>query len=69
MFDAAFDTVATVLSLFLESGLLWPSFIFLLGAATGCWFYRWMLKRDPAKLEQWAAEAKRLGNVAKDKLN
>jgi hypothetical protein len=40
----------------------------LLGAAAGAWFYRFMLKRNPAKLEQWAADAKRVGDLAKSKV-
>ena len=35
---------------------------FLLGVGFGASGYRYMLKRDPAKLEQWAAEAKRVGD-------
>lgn len=69
MFDTVFNTVATVLGLLFDSGLFGPAMLFMLGALTGCWFYRWMLKRDPAKLERWAAEAKKLGDAAKDKLN
>jgi hypothetical protein len=68
MFDTIFDTAATLFGLLLQAGLFGPTLIFLLGALTGCWFYRWMLKRDPAKLERWAAEAKKLGETAKDKM-
>ena len=39
------------------------------GAAVGAWFYRWMLKRNPAKLEQWAQEANGLAALAKSKLD
>lgn len=28
--------------------------LFVLGVAVGAWGYRYMLKRDPAKLEEWA---------------
>lgn len=63
-----FDTITTVLSLIMQSGLLGPFLTFLAGGATGAWFYRYMLKRDPAKLEQWAAEANALAALAKSKL-
>lgn len=49
---------------------------FFLGAASslisfgfGAWFYRWMLRRDPTKLERWAQELKKLGEQAKAKLD
>lgn len=31
---------------------------FVLGAGVGCMVYRYMLKRDPVALEQWAQEVK-----------
>lgn len=68
MFDTLFDTIATILGLILDAGLLGPCLWMLLGFAVGCWFYRWMLKRDPAKLEMWAQEAKALAAKAKEKL-
>lgn len=30
--------------------------IFVVGFGLGCMFYRYMLRTNPAKLEQWAAE-------------
>lgn len=63
-----FDTITTLLNLLVQSGLLGPALLFFSGGATGCWFYRWMLKRNPAKLEQWAAEANALAALAKSKI-
>jgi len=34
----------------------------------GAWGYRWMLRRDPAKLERWAAELGAAGDKIKAKL-
>lgn len=46
-----------------------PSFTSVLflagGAAAGAMGYRWMLKRDPEKLEAWAQAAKRAGEKIK----
>jgi uncharacterized protein HemX len=33
----------------------------VVGIGLGASGYRYMLKRNPAKLEQWAAEAKKIG--------
>lgn len=33
---------------------------FLVGAACGAWGYRYMLKRDPETLEEWARKARDL---------
>lgn len=63
-----FDVITSALGLLTQSGLLGPAFLFFSGAGSGCWFYRWMLKRDPAKLERWAAEANALAALAKSKL-
>lgn len=35
----------------------------VIGALAGAWGYRYMLKRDPVKLEMWAAEVKRKGQT------
>lgn len=32
--------------------------IFLVGAAVGAWGYRYLLKRDPETLEEWARKAR-----------
>ena len=68
MFDVTLDAAITVLNLFIQLGLFGPILLLAVGFLIGCWFYRWMIKRDPAKLELWAAEAKRLGEKAKSKL-
>lgn len=34
--------------------------IFLFGAAVGAWGYRYLLKRDPETLEEWARKARSL---------
>jgi hypothetical protein len=34
------------------------------GIVTGCMCYRYLLKRDPDKLERWAAVAKSTGKKA-----
>lgn len=60
--------LTTVLPLFVQSGLMGPALLFFLGGCTGAWFYRYMLKKDPAKLEQWAAEANAAALLAKSKL-
>jgi hypothetical protein len=62
------DTVTSILGLFVQSGLMGPSVLFLSGAAVGAWFYRYMLKRNPVKLERWAAEANAVAALAKSKL-
>ena len=41
---------------------------FAIGMAAGFWTYRYTLKKNPAKLEKLAAEAKRLGDKARDRL-
>jgi hypothetical protein len=38
-----------------------------LSIAVGAWFYRWMLRRDPAKLERWAQELNDLAAKAKQR--
>jgi hypothetical protein len=38
-----------------------------IGAPVGAWFYRYTLKRDPAKLEEWAALARLKGEQLRDK--
>lgn len=38
--------------------MLFDILYFALGVAVGCVFYRYMLKRDPAKLEAWAKAIK-----------
>jgi len=35
----------------------------------GAWFYRWMLRRDPAKLERWAQELNDLAAKAKQRFD
>lgn len=62
------DTVTTVFGLLMQSGLLGPAFLVAVGFLLGCWFYRWMLKRNPAKLEKWAAEANALRILTEMKL-
>ena len=37
---------------------------FVAGAITGVMGYRWMIKRDSATLEKWAAQAKSAGKSA-----
>lgn len=37
---------------------------FAAGAVTGVMCYRYLLKRDPDKLERWAAQAKSAGKSA-----
>jgi uncharacterized membrane protein YdjX (TVP38/TMEM64 family) len=44
--------------------VLYTAVVFGLGMAA----YRFMLKRDPERLERWAQEAKRAGDRARDKL-
>lgn len=61
------DTLATILGFLINSGLVGPALLFFSGAAVGAWFYRYMLKRDPAKLELWAKEANALAEIAKKK--
>lgn len=39
-----------------------------IGIALGAAGYRYMLKRDPATLERWAAEAKKLGDHIEDRI-
>lgn len=39
-------------------GLVPYAACFVVGGGVGAMFYRYMLKRDPAKLEQWAAQIK-----------
>lgn len=68
MIDTALNVVTATLGMLFQSGLLGPAFIFACGFAVGCWFYRWMLKRNPAKLELWAAEAKALRILTEMKL-
>lgn len=63
-----FDTITSIIGFAAQSGLMGPSLLFLAGGATGAWFYRYMLKRNPAKLELWAAEANALADKAKSKL-
>lgn len=49
---------------------------FFLGAVSavisfgfGAWFYRWMLRRDPAKLERWAQELNNLASKTKTRFD
>ena len=35
---------------------------FVIGAAWGAWVYRYLLKRDPETLEEWARKARSLTN-------
>lgn len=42
---------------------------FVLGIGAGAAGYRYMLKKDPATLEKWAAEAKALGDKAKSEFD
>lgn len=55
-----FDFVTSILGLLAQLGLFGPLLLLTVGFLLGCWFYRWMLKRNPKKLEVWAAEAKAL---------
>lgn len=41
----------------------------LVGFLVGFWFNRYMLKKDPAKLERWIAEAKALERKARSKFD
>lgn len=63
-----FDIVTSVLGLIGQLGLFGPLLLLTTGFLIGCWFYRWMLKRNPAKLERWAAEAKALRILTEMKL-
>lgn len=40
--------------------------MFAIGAGCGAAGYRYMVKKDPATLEKWAAEAKALGDRFND---
>lgn len=61
------DTIFSIFSLIVQSGLLIPALLFGAGFVCGCWFYRYMLRRNPQKLERWAADAKALAILAKIK--
>jgi hypothetical protein len=41
---------------------------FGLGVCVGAWGYRYYLKRDPAKLERWAAAINAKADALKNKL-
>ena len=68
MMSDLLSLLSTIFSVIASADLLGPALIFFFGALVGAWFYRYTLKRDPAKLELWAKELNELSAKAKDKL-
>lgn len=54
-----FDTISLLFALLPYAGYV---LCFLLG----CWFYRWMLKRNPAMLEKLVEQVNNSGKYAKN---